>query len=376
MGSGQQSGGAGQGAKTASRPLRKILHVDMDAFYAAIEQRDDPALRGRPIAVGGGGERGVVLTASYEARPFGVRSAMPGSRARRLCADLLFVPPRFDAYRAASAQIRAVFRRYTGLVEPLSLDEAYLDVTEPLPGPMPAVEVARRIKQEIREATGLTASAGVSFNKFLAKIASDLEKPDGLTVIRPQQALAFIAGLPIERFHGIGPATAARLRARGIGSGADLQAMSREELHARFGRSGLHYWKIANALDDRPVEPDRPRKSLSVEETFPRDVTDPAILREALCAMAGELAQRLERRGFAGRTLTLKIKYADFRVRTRRLTVGERLAGAARIQALAEQLLDSPAPLEGPVRLLGIGVGNPPEAAEARQLRLDLDLQG
>lgn len=345
----------------------------MDAFYASIEQRDDPALRGRPIAVGGGGERGVVLTASYEARPFGVRSAMPGSRARRLCPDLLFVPPRFDAYRAASARIRTVFHRYTDLVEPLALDEAYLDVTDPLPGPMPAVEAARRIKREILEATGLTASAGVSFNKFLAKIASDLEKPDGLTVIRPRQALAFIASLPIERFHGVGPATAARLRARGITTGADLQAMSREQLHARFGRSGLHYWKIANALDDRPVQPDRPRKSLSVEETFARDITDPEHLRAALRPMAEELAARLERRGFSGRTLTLKIKYGDFRLRTRRLTVGGPLAGAGRILELAFQLLETPALPDGPVRLLGIGVGNPPESGEERQLRLAID---
>lgn len=356
--------------------LRKILHVDMDAFYASIEQRDDPALRGRPIAVGGARERGVVLTASYEARPFGVRSAMPGRRARRLCPELVFVPPRFDVYRAVSRQIRAIFERFTPLVEPLALDEAYLDVTEPLPGPLPAVEVARRIRQEIRETTGLTGSAGVSFNKFLAKIASDMDKPDGLTVIRPRQAMAFIAGLPIERFHGIGPATAARLRARGIRTGADLQRLSREELHARFGQSGLRYWKIANALDDRPVEPDRPRKSLSVEETFSRDIADPAAWLEALRGMAEDLAGRLQRRGFSGRTLTLKIRYADFRIRTRRTTVGERLADAPRILELAHRLLHTPALPDRPVRLLGIGVGNPPGEEETRQLLLDLDLQG
>ena len=288
--------------------MRKIVHIDMDAFYAAIEQRDDATLRGRPIAVGSAGGRGVVMTASYEARTFGVRSAMPSAVARRLCPDLLFVPARFGAYKAASATIRAIFERYTPLVEPLSLDEAYLDVTDPLPGPMPAVTIARRLKDEIRETTNLTASAGVSFNKFLAKLASDLKKPDGLAVIRPDMAKAFLAGLPIERFHGIGPRTAARLHALGIRTGADLQAMDEATLVARIGRLGAHFWHLAHARDDRPVEPDRPRRSLSVETTFAVDLIDPRRLAEELDALAIELVPRLAPRRLPGANADLENK--------------------------------------------------------------------
>ena len=301
--------------------MRKIIHVDMDAFYAAIEQRDDPTLRGRPIAVGSNGGRGVVLTASYEARPFGVRSAMPSSRAARLCPQLHFVRPRFDAYTQASRQIRGIFARHTDLIEPLSLDEAYLDVTEACRGPISAMGLARAIKDAIRAELGLTASAGVSFNKFLAKIASDLEKPDGLTVIRPAQALAFLAALPIERFHGIGPATARRMRALGIASGADLQARSERDLIAAFGRAGRHYRAMAEARDDRAVEPDRARRSLSVETTFPQDLRGSAALEAALAPLTEELAARLARSGFIGRTLTLKLRFDDFRLVSRRVTL-------------------------------------------------------
>jgi DNA polymerase-4 len=348
--------------------MRKIIHVDMDAFFAAIEQRDDPALRGRPIAVGGGGPRGVVMTASYEARRFGVRSAMPGATARRLCPQLLFVPPRFDAYKAASRQIRMIFARHTALVEPLSLDEAYLDVTEPL-GPLrPAVAIAGAIKAAIRAETGLTASAGVSYNKFLAKIASDMNKPDGLTVVRPRDALRLLAGLPIERFHGIGPATAARLRARGIATGADLQVLDTGELLARCGRAGPHYGRLARGIDERPVEPRRPRRSLGIEDTFGEDLRSPVAMAEALRGLAAKLAERLRAATFTGRTLTLKIKYADFTIRTRGRTLPEPLA-PAELEPLALELLRRPSPPDRPVRLLGLTVSQPP-TVDGRQLEL------
>ncbi|MFO1069601.1 MAG: DNA polymerase IV [Geminicoccaceae bacterium] len=356
--------------------VRKIIHVDMDAFYAAVEQRDDPSLRGLPLAVGGGGERGVVMTASYEARRFGVRSAMPGALARRLCPELVFVRARFDAYRAASRTIREIFRSWTPLVEPLSLDEAYLDVTEAAAGPPSAADIARAIKAEIRERTGLTASAGVSFNKFLAKTASDLRKPDGLSVIRPEKALAFLASLPVEKFHGVGPATAARMHEAGIVTGGDLQARAEAELVARFGRSGRHYWRIANALDDRPVEPDRRRKSQSVEETFRTDRRGRAELLAELRPIAETLAERLATSEFRGRTLTLKIKLADFHILTRRTTRPQPLRHADELLELATALLDRPAVPPGPVRLLGLGVSNDGDDPDRRQMALPLDAQG
>jgi DNA polymerase IV len=351
--------------------VRKVVHVDMDAFYAAIEQRDDPGLRGRPVAVGHESPRGVVLTASYEARAFGVRSAMPSFRARQLCPGLLFVPPRFDAYKEASRRIRDVFLRHTPLVEPLSLDEAYLDVTEPLTGPAHAVEVARRVKAEVREATGLTASAGVSFNKFLAKLASDLRKPDGLAVIRPERALAFIAALPVERFHGVGPATARKMRGLGIATGADLQARTEAALVAAFGSVGRHYHRIAHALDDRPVEPSRERRSLSVETTFDDDLRARPQVEAALAPLADELAERLARSGFVGRTLTVKLRYADFRIATRRATRAAAFRDAAEILEAGASLL-AREELRGPVRLLGVGVSNEHHhhAADPRQIAL------
>src|SRR4051812_41301107 len=319
--------------------MRKIIHVDMDAFYAAVEQRDQPALRNRPIAVGAGEGRGVVMTASYEARVYGVRSAMPSLQARRLCPELLFVPPRFDAYKRASGCIRAILHRFTSLVEPLSLDEAYLDVTEPITGPAPAVSLARAIKNAIREETGLTASAGVSFNKFLAKTASDVEKPDGLTVIRPEQAMDFLAALPIERFHGVGPATARKMHRLGIATGGDLRRRSEQELTAVFGRVGRHYWRIAHGDDDRLVEPDRPRRSLSVETTFARDLRRTEDLAAALHPLAAELSERLVRSGFLGRTLVLKLRFGDFKLVSRRITRAAPLAGTDEIMAVAHLLL-------------------------------------
>ncbi len=350
--------------------MRKIVHVDMDAFYAAVEQRDQPSLRGLPIAVGGGQTRGVVMTASYEARRFGVRSAMPGGRAARLCPELVFVRPRFEVYKAVSRQIRAIFHEHATLVEPLSLDEAYLDVTEPPNGPLPAVAIARLIKDRIRAETGLTASAGVSFNKFLAKLASDMEKPDGLCLIRPAEARAVLAGLPIERFFGVGPATASRLRAAGITSGADLQALDEAEATRRLGRSGGHYWRLAQGLDDRPVMPHRNRKSLSVETTFKQDIANVAELATALDALARDLAGRLARSGYQAPTVQLKIKYRDFRISTRQTTLSQAPRSAEALAAIGRHLLLR-APLAAPVRLLGIGVGG--ATPEADQLTLGLD---
>jgi DNA polymerase-4 len=353
--------------------MRRILHLDMDAFYASVEQRDNPELRGRPVVVGGApDQRGVVAAASYEARAFGVRSAMPSVRARRLCPDLLFVRPRFDAYRVASRQVRAIFARFTHIIEPVSLDEAYLDVTEPLLGPMPAVDVARRIKAAVFAETGLTASAGASFNRFLAKLASDLEKPDGLVVIRPEAALAFIAGLPIERFQGVGPATARRMRALGISSGADLQERGEPELVAAFGRLGRHYWRIAHAQDDRPVEPARRRRSLSVETTFDRDLSAEGELADELARLAATLATRLASSGFAGRTLGLKLRYADFRTVTRRTTRALPFARAEELLTTGCQLL-ARRPRPGvPLRLIGLGVASEGDERTARQLALPL----
>jgi DNA polymerase IV len=353
--------------------MRKIIHVDMDAFYAAVEQRDDPALRGRPVAVGGGGPRGVVMAASYEARAFGVRSAMPGFQARRLCPDLIFVRTRFDAYEAASRQIRAIFLSYTDLVEPLSLDEAYLDVTAPKRGPATATAIAVAIKREIKEATRLTASAGVSFNKFLAKVASDLHKPDGLTVIRPEQAPSFIAGLPIERFFGIGPKTAEKMKALGIRNGADLGARSEDELVHRFGKVGRHYFRIVRGEDAREVCPDRPYKSIGAERTFDHDLGEPTAMLERLRPIAEQVALRMAAAESFGRTVTLKIKHHDFTLTTRQHTLADRVDSADELIALAAWLLHHPEPPRRPVRLLGLTVSNfDPARTTPRQLSLEL----
>ncbi len=350
--------------------MRKIIHVDMDAFYASVEQRDQPELRGQPVAVGGAGTRGVVMAASYEARVFGVRSAMPGFQARRLCPQLIFVPTRFDAYKAASRQIRAIFHRYTDLVEPLSLDEAYLDVTAPKQGGTVATEIARAIKQEIRSQTGLTASAGVSFNKFLAKIASDLDKPDGLSVIRPHQAAAFIASLPIERFFGVGPATARKMKEAGIHNGAQLRARSEDELARRFGKVGRHYYRIVRGEDEREVRPDRPLKSIGAERTFDRDLSAPADLMERLGPIAEQVALRMATAEHFGRTVTLKIKHHDFSVTTRQRTLPDQVDSADELMELARWLLHHPEPPTRPVRLLGLTVSNFAHAAQQLSLRI------
>jgi len=349
-------------------PVRRIIHVDMDAFYASVEQRDDPALRGRPLAVGGG-TRGVVAAASYEARVFGVRSAMPSVTARRLCPELLFVKPRFDAYRAVSEQIRAIFLDYTPHVEPLSLDEAYLDVTEDLKGIGLATPIAKEIRARIKAETGLTASAGVSFNKFLAKLASDQNKPDGLCVITPDRALDFVASLPVKRFHGVGPKTAERMAVLGIHSGADLRAQSLEALGRSFGSSAAYYHDLARGICHRQVRANRERKSIGAEDTFMEDLSDPAALEAELARIGATVWRRIDvKGGVAGRTVTLKVKYRDFRQITRARSLDHAVSGEAEFVAIGRALLAGVLPVEKPVRLLGLtlsGLG-PTDPASAR----------
>src|SRR5437764_6216041 len=299
-----------------SLPARKIIHVDMDAFYASVEQRDDPSLRGKPVAVGGG-HRGVVTAASYEARPFGVRSAMPSVTAKRRCPELIFVKPRFDVYRAVSQQIRAIFADYTELVEPLSLDEAYLDVTQDRLGLGTARAIAEDIRRRIATETGLTASAGVSYCKFIAKLASDHRKPDGLCVITPEKGPEFVASLPVARFHGAGPVTARKMERLGIHTGADLRDWSLPALQAHFGSSADWYWRIARGIDQREVKPDRPYKSVSAERTFDEDLADPARLATELTRIAGYAWDRVQRAEVRGRTVTLKVQFGDFTIITR-----------------------------------------------------------
>ena len=348
-----------------SAPVRKIIHVDMDAFFASVEQRDDPALRGKPVAVGGM-HRGVVAAASYEARVFGVRSAMPSVTARRRCPDLIFVKPRFDVYRGVSHQIRAIFADYTPHVEPLSLDEAYLDVTEDLRGIGIATAIAEEIRARIRAETGLTASAGVSYNKFLAKLASDQNKPDGLCVVTPRQGPAFVAALPVKRFHGVGPVTAARMAALGIETGADLRLQSLAFLEAHFGRSGAYYYRAARGEDDRPVRADRPYKSIGAERTFDIDLTAEADLVAELARISGYAWTRVERAEAAGRTVTLKVKFQDFRIVTRACSVSGTIADREAFLAVGETLLRTLLPVEKGVRLLGLtlsGLDACPDAA-------------
>jgi DNA polymerase-4 len=334
---------------------RKIIHIDMDAFYAAVEQRDNPQLRGRPLVVGGSPDgRGVVATASYEARRFGIRSAMPASRARRLCPEAVFVRPRFEAYRADSRRIQAIFRRYTELVEPLSLDEAYLDVSGCTVCRGSATLIARRIKEEIHAETGLTASAGVSYNKFLAKLASDLDKPDGLHLITPEQGPAFIATLPVGRFHGVGPATEARMHELGIRTGADLARWSLEELQATFGKRGPFYYGIARGIDERPVRPVRERKSYGSETTFERDLSAVEAMREALEPLAADVLEGLAQRGLCADTWTLKVKYHDFRQITRAHTPPQPPRDLATVMSLLAALLERTEAARTPVRLLGV----------------------
>lgn len=368
----------------APERVRRIIHVDMDAFYAQIEQRDFPEkYAGEPIAVGGTPPRGVVQTASYEARPYGVHSAQPAIEADRKCPDLMFVSPRMEVYREESTAIRSILRRYTDLVEPLSLDEAYLDVTDPKQGPPSGTLLARRIRVAIREETGLTASAGVGPSKFVAKVASDQDKPDGLTVVPPDEQMAFIAALPIEEFHGIGPVTAEKMREVGIRVGKDLQERSERELRERFGKRGAHFKTLAMGDDARPVRPNRERKSVGAERTFREDIAEPAEMLGRLESIAETVARRLASAGpdggpMQGQTVTLKLKRHDHQVRTRQTTLERAVATKSELTALAGRLLRRPRPPEEPVRLLGISVSSllPRDGGGGTQLELPFSGQG
>lgn len=345
----------------------------MDAFYASVEQRDNPDLRGRPVAVGQADGRGVVAAASYEARRFGIRSAMSSSKARRMCPHLVFVNCRFDVYKAVSQQIHEIFHRYTDIIEPISLDEAFLDVTENFKGIELAVDVARQIKKAIRDELGLVASAGVSFNKFLAKIASDYRKPDGLCVIPPQRAEEFIAQMPVESFWGVGPVTAARMHSLGIYTGADLRKLTKGELRMHFGKAGAMYWQFARGIDLRPVEAERERRSVGVERTLEENITEPDDLHALIHQLALDLNGRLTQRGFTGHTLTLKIKFDDFTIVARSITDPEISTDTDSLAQHGIALLEKIMPLPRPVRLMGLTLGNSDTPARnSTQLLLDL----
>ncbi len=347
----------------------------MDAFYASVEQRDNPDLAGRPVVVGGSPTgRGVVAAASYEARKFGIRSAMPASQAIRLCPEAVFIKPRFDVYREISLHIRSIFREYTDLVEPLSLDEAYLDVTENHKNNPSATLIARELKQRIKTETGLIASAGVAPNKFLAKIASDLDKPDGLAIITPEKVQAFIAELPIGKFHGIGNATEAKMHQLGIYTGADLRNWSEPELHRHFGKVASFYYAIARGEDPRPVKPHRTRKSVGAERTFREDQEDRAWMRSFLSELAGKISDRLKRLNASGKTITLKLRYDDFETITRAASLHQPTDEADEIARTTHHLLEETEAGRRKVRLLGITVSNlnlPDKHKTGQQLELD-----
>lgn len=362
--------------ETDASGLRKIIHVDMDAFYASVEQRDDPTLKGRPVAVGGSSERGVVAAASYEARKFGVRSAMASAKAARLCPELIFRRPRFDVYRQVSRQIRTIFLDYTPLVEPLSLDEAYLDVTTDLRGIGSATRIAELIRQRIREETGLTASAGVSYNKFLAKLASDQNKPDGMCLIRPGEGAQFVSGLPVRRFHGIGPRGAEKMARLGIETGADLRAKDIAFLRQHFGSLADYLYRAVRGIDLRAVSPDRPRKSLGSERTFERDLSSGPALREALDNIAAIVWAGIEKHKVRGRTITLKLRLADFTTMTRARSLPQIVDSRELFTATARAVLDEVLPLPQPVRLMGVTLsaleGDEPEVSDAQGRQLPL----
>ncbi len=346
---------------------RKIIHVDMDAFYASVEQRDHPALRGKPIAVGHAGARGVVATASYEARKFGVHSAMPSAKARELCPQLIFVHSRMKHYQAVSRQVREIFERYTDIIEPVSIDEAFLDVTNNKIGAQTGLQIAKQIKKDIRDELGLIASAGVSYNKFLAKIASDYRKPDGLCVIHPDQAIEFIDRLPIEAFWGVGPATAKRLHALGINTAPQLRAMSLARLTELFGKAGLTYYNFVRGIDSREVTTHRERKSVGCEETFGKDIRGKAI-DEALEEVISELVKRVNRSGFKGKRLTLKVRFPDFTTLTRSSSGSQYLDRAETIRVLAKKLMGAVIfPATG-IRLLGLSVSKTELEVRASEL--------
>ena len=358
---------------TQARPDRKIIHIDMDAFYASVEQRDDPELRGKPVAVGGSRERGVVAAASYEARKFGVRSAMPSVTAKRQCPDLIFVKPRFEVYKAISRQIRDIFAEHTAIIEPLSLDEAYLDVTENLQGIALARDIALQIRAKIKAETGLNASAGISYNKFLAKLASDHRKPNGQYVISPEMGAAFVETLPVGKFHGIGPATAAKLHGFGIQTGLDLRSQSLAFLQQNFGKSGSYYYWISRGIDERPVRANRIRKSVGAENTFFTDLTAFEAMAAELQPLIDKVWQHCAHTGNRGRTVTLKVKFADFEIVTRSRSVAAAVSNRADLERLAIGLLENEMPLPKPVRLLGVSLSSLQGEADAEP-QLDLPI--
>ena len=355
--------------------MRKIIHIDMDAFFASVEQRDNPSLRDKPIAVGHSGERGVVSAASYQARKYGVRSAMPSVKAARLCPELIFVEGRMDVYKAVSAQIHEIFHEYTDIIEPISLDEAFLDVTVNKKGIELAVDIAKEIKERIKSELHLTASAGISYNKFLAKIASDYRKPDGLCTIHPSQALDFIAKLPIESFWGVGSVTAKRMHQIGIHNGLDLRNCPFETLVREFGKAGLLYYNCARGIDDRAVEATHIRKSVGCERTLEHDITTNSAIIIELYHTAVELTNRVNKANFHGNTLTLKIKFNDFTQITRCVTQSKDLRDLNTILPIAKQLLKK---IEynntHPIRLIGLTVSNNQKESSSgfcEQLSLD-----
>jgi DNA polymerase-4 len=335
---------------------RKIIHVDMDAFYASVEQRDNPDLRGKPVAVGGSRERGVAAAASYEARKFGVRSAMPSVTAKRQCPDLIFVKPRFEVYKAVSQQIREIFAEHTPIIEPLSLDEAYLDVTENLQNIPLARDVALAIRAKIKQVTGLNASAGISYNKFLAKLASDHRKPNGQYVITPEMGPAFVESLPVGKFHGIGPATSARMNSLGLYIGLDMRNQSLEFMQANFGKAGIYYYWISRGIDNREVRANRVRKSVGAENTFSNDLTEFEVMLSELQPLVDKVWRHCEDKGTRGRTVTLKVKFADFELISRSRTMTSAVGSPVELADVSAGLLKALFPMEKAVRLLGLSI--------------------
>lgn len=360
------------GAETGAT-TRKIIHIDMDAFYASVEQRDNPELRGKPVAVGGSRQRGVVAAASYEARRYGVHSALPSITAYRRCPDIIFVRPRFEVYKLVSNQIREIFLDYTDLVEPLSLDEAYLDVTHNKKNLPSATIIAKEIKSQIKGLTGLTASAGISVNKFLAKTASGLNKPDGMTLIKPQEAEAFVEKLKIRDFFGIGKVTARKMERMGIHNGLDLKNKTLQFLKSNFGKSGDYYFNIARAIDPREVNPNRIRKSVSIENTFDSDLTSIEDIRLELESLISGLFLRMEKSKSYGKTLTIKFKFDDFTQITRSKTSQMFLRTREQLLRVVNEILESEQLELKPIRLLGVGVSNLEHEYGSELVQLTID---
>lgn len=355
--------------------LRKIIHIDMDAFYASVEQLDNPELRGKPVAVGGSSQRGVVSAASYEARKFGVRSAMSSVIAKRNCPDLIFVKPRFDRYKEISNQIRQIFFEYTDLVEPLSLDEAYLDVTENKKGNPSATLIAREIRERIREKTGLNASAGISINKFIAKVASDVNKPNGQKTVAPEEVIDFLENLDIRKFYGVGKVTAEKMYRLGIFTGKDLKQKSEEFLTEHFGKSGTHFYNVVRGIHLSEVKPHRIRKSLGAERTFNENISSEIFMIERLENIAEEIERRLKKSKVAGKTVTLKIKYSDFTLQTRSKTIHYYISSKELILEIAKELLYQEK-MKNSVRLLGISLSNlNTEKGEKEEERKEISVQ-